>query len=537
MNKIAVVEWALFIIAVALMAFFQVVLFFNVGGFWRDEVGSIIASQLPSISKIFSTLYLESFPILFNYLLHLWIVIGVGATDQGLRLFGFIVFFSIIAALLWNSRVMKSSPPVLALSLIAFNAVDLFYGCSLRAYGLAAFLIIFFFGSIWRVVEHASRRNVAIALLTGILCVQSNFQNLYLVFSICVAGILICLARTDKRGAAMVFLSGVVALLSLLPYVGVVRQATQLNTILEVPFSFAHLSASIYYAFGSSGFPMLLIWLDLIAVILIVPAWLKCFAGEQKVFTRFPSAYYAAVVIFIIPLSFVAFVRYVNRPVTQWYYIPMMSVMAVAIESSLNAFGRRYRAVRIGKIAVAVIVIILSAMAMWSVVHMRMTNVDVVADHLMKNSSKEDLIIVSPFWIGHSFKYYFKGDTPWIIVPLVSQEDVHYPLKKIREMMLSPDDAMKPVFQMMEETLKKGGRVWLAQTKGGLTGPDGPINLGPAPHPVYGWSSILYGLTWAQEASYFLREHALNLSIEPMGIKGPVNQGEDLYCFKAYGWK
>src|SRR5579862_4245173 len=98
-----------------------------------------------------------------------------------------------------------------------------YYGSSLRAYGLALLLVILLFGAVWRVIDRPRPFRIVAAVLLSILCANANYQDSYLIFAVCTAGAVVCLAQRLWGRGALILGIGLAGALSLLPYVGIIR--------------------------------------------------------------------------------------------------------------------------------------------------------------------------------------------------------------------------------------------------------------------------------------------------------------------------
>ena len=137
------------------------------GAFWRDECSSIILSQAPTWREMWSHLVTDSFPGLFVSLLRLWRQSGLGASDFGIGLLGVLISLGLLVSVYLSCRAMRARFPALALCLVGLNSVIFYMGSSIRAYGLAALLIVACFAAFWRVAVRPTRWNMGLALSAG----------------------------------------------------------------------------------------------------------------------------------------------------------------------------------------------------------------------------------------------------------------------------------------------------------------------------------------------------------------------------------
>jgi uncharacterized membrane protein len=196
------------------------------GGLWRDEVAAVNLALMPSFSEIWAHLEHESFPLLLTLLLRAWSALGLGGSDLAWRSFGLLVGLLVLGALWWNARRFSSTPPLLSMLLFGLSPVTIRWGDSLRAYGLGVFFILLTVGSAWKVVRSPSRKAVLLAMIAGFLAAQSLYQSAFMLPAIYLGGVVVAALRRDFKRALLVISIGIPAALSLLPYLPVIRRAS-----------------------------------------------------------------------------------------------------------------------------------------------------------------------------------------------------------------------------------------------------------------------------------------------------------------------
>jgi hypothetical protein len=135
-----------------------------------------------------------------------------------------------------------------------------------------------------------------------------------------------------------------------------------------------------------------------------------------------------------------------------------MAVLVVIIDRGIEAICENNLPYRIIRIVFVLGVAGFIFMDSLNAAHIRKTNMDLLAAKLEELSQKDDLIVVSPFYVGISFSRYYRGSTTWITLPEVSDHSMHrYDLFKIK---MTQNEPIKPVLQKMIGALKDGHRVW-----------------------------------------------------------------------------
>src|SRR5689334_1640422 len=74
------------LVATGFGATLLILMAFNAGPLWRDEVNSINVAQMPSLKELWSNLKFESFPALWLLVLRGWSSLGLAENDLSIRL-------------------------------------------------------------------------------------------------------------------------------------------------------------------------------------------------------------------------------------------------------------------------------------------------------------------------------------------------------------------------------------------------------------------------------------------------------------------
>ncbi len=119
--------------------------------------------------------------------------------------------------------------------LFGLSGTTIRWGDSLRAYGLGVFLLLLAMGFIWRVVRSPTRGSIIAAMLVSLLAVNALYQSIFVLATFCLGGVVVAIRRRDFKQALLVISLGIPAALSLLPYLGVIKRASQWNVITEAP--------------------------------------------------------------------------------------------------------------------------------------------------------------------------------------------------------------------------------------------------------------------------------------------------------------
>jgi len=533
----------------------HLVFLLHAGALWRDEVNSLEFARMP-LPVAWHNLQYDSFPILSTFVLHGFSsATGAGvsptpAADRLLRIYGFVIGLSFLAALWITCRTLggRASAPLLSLALVgmapwAVQAID-----SIRPYGLGIVLIVLTAGFVWRVVSAPfSPARVAIAAILAILSVQTMYQDAFLLLAICVAGVVVAWRRTETRTALSVLGIGAAAALSLLMYMPALAGARGWNVLVQRPTPVSWL----FNVFAEAATPehalldakiFLVIWVALAVVCVVVASRVLRARGRQAASAGATAdpALFCGVLVFSAIVFYFAGLLAARVRTEPWYYVPLMALLAPAIDVVIAGTMIRAAARATPRMAARLVLVIglagVTVAPAWVQLSKSRTSMDKAAALVSREAAPTDLVVVFPFFYGVSFQRYYHGAAPWVSVPPLADLRIHrYDLVKQR--MMEPTETMASVFAQMSEAMKSGHRVWIV---GSLPPPDPgviPTGPSPAPDPVTQWNCAPYLHVWGQEVAQFLEDHATEGRIAQGLSGGKVNPFEDVPVTVPSGWK
>lgn len=502
----------------------------HAGGLWRDEAGFVAIATRPDWSEVWTLQALDHCPILPFALVRWWCA-GPGATDSGLRVFGLLAGVLLLIALWTASRTIRRGVPVLAFALVAVNLPMLRYTDALRGYGIGCALSVFALAAVWRLACRATWGRVALAAVVAVASVQSLYQNAFFLLAAGCGGMLVCALRREWRGVLLVASVGVVAALSLVPYVPLVRRAQEAYVIVKNGFDPATGWHNLALVAGYSWPGMAWVWVGLAAVAAGLAAcalrrrWraVDAAAGDDAVV-------YAGTALVVGVVGFGVFLKTANFPTQSWYYVPLLVFVAACLDVAVVAGHRVLRWVMpVVAVAAGAVVLVLGA----GPLRTRQTNIDQLAQRLTREAVAEDFILVHPWYAGITFARYYQGTAKWETLPPLSDHGLHrYDLLKER---LQADNPVRPVLAAMAEALRSGHRVWVV---GGLPiSPEAPPPLAPAPATPAGWSDEAYSLNWAAQAGQLLALRAQRGAVALSPTGADVNPFEAVALLEFSGWR
>ena len=527
-------EWIAATALTAAAIVLQVINFRHAGALWRDEAAAVNLAQMPSWSAIWSNLEHESFPLLITIVVRVWTAIGIGGSDAGLRALGLTISLGILVALWWSAWSLVRRPPLLSLLLVALSPVAIRWGGSRRAYGIGVLLALVMLAAMWRLVDGLTRRRLVFASVASVLAVHALYQNALVLLALCVSAGLVAGIRRDAKLAAAVGTVGGISAVSLLPYIGVIRRASEWNEATAVSLDVERIWTVLHRALSASGGWMP--WLWGAAMIAAVAAALVTIVRRQRADSARPSELSLFLVTTIVTTSaaYFAFVKVTKFPTEEWYYLLWMAITAIATEALIT------RSVASGNARVvhALAVLIASALILpvaAQAVRVRMTNVDEIAARLNSAVGPKDVVIVHPWFCAVSFGRYYNGAAKLLTLPPLSDVKLQR-LDMVKEQMRN-EQTLKPVLAEIEAALRIDGKVWLVGHF--------PFTNPPQPAPVMpragegpeGWRAAPYMAAYGMEVAYFLQMHALQSARVEVSMEQPVHPFEDLPLRALSGWR
>jgi hypothetical protein len=490
----------------------------SAGALWRDEVNSVRFAQMPTLSGSFDMLRYYSLPMGETVALRAWS--SLTATDQGFRVFGFLAGLGIVAALVWSGRMLGVPVPLLSLALFEISPMVLRFGDSIRPYGLGTLFVVTTAGLVRKLVHDDDVWVRIAAPISAILAVQFLYQNAFLILGICAGGIAIAARAKDWKRAGLVLGAGVLAALSLLPYLGKIRAAGEWAPIAKQPTDFGIFLSIVSQALGASGSLLVWVWAALIlgALALVV-------VRRER-----DTMVFCGVAMAVSIVAFVAFVVVLDLNTQPWYLLPLMALAAVCVDAIYGVVGKAT-----ARIAVVALLVLLALPVTWPAIHERFTNVDTIAAFFDANAKPGDAIVVSPWYFGVSVHHAYRGPVPVATLPPMRDISIHrYDL--LGEAMTTPE-AMRPVLDMVAGALRAGKRVYVV---GDLTFPQEgqpPPVLPPVRREGGEWPSGRYLDSWMAELGYLLRMHARDGRLVKLEERGPVSIFESLPVAVFEGWR
>lgn len=519
----------------ALLLGLHILLLLHAGPLWRDEVNTVRLANFPDLGAIWKNLQYDSFPLLWFLIVRVYTA-AAGGSEASYRLLGFLVGMAIIGGLFWNARRLRMSAPLIALLLLALNPAVIRYGDSMRAYGFGIAMFLLTVPLIWKVATQPTRANVIGAALAALLSVQALYYNAVLLLALCAGGAALAVRHRQWSRIGLLFAIGMIAALSLLPYAGTISGAAGWNDLFRLPnYDIAWFWKMLSGTIGSSGDYMTEVWVGLFCIGIALgitaqvrPQWLRATPQQQDL------GLFSVTTLLVGVLAYFVFLKILSYPTQPWYYVALIALAAVSLENLFSLLAN-WRAGRALRLLVVLLAATLSFGSAAEQMHRRHTNIDQIAAHLEKDAAKQDFIMVNVWFFGITFDYYYKGATPWMTLPPISDHKVHrYDLVKAQMLLPNPADAVQPMLAPMAAALKSGHRVWIVGSAVFPKPGERPLDARLSPDRS---AEADFYLAWTQHVGQFLVRHATSAEYVRVPPGVPMGVYENVPLIRVEGWR
>ncbi|HEX3624778.1 MAG TPA: hypothetical protein VH280_05055 [Verrucomicrobiae bacterium] len=554
-------EWIIALLITAAICALHFYYWLNIGGLWRDEVNLIVLSHRNS----FADMAKDSFPVLMPLIVRFWFVIGLGGTDLHLRLIGLLVGLGTVAALWIGTWKIRREPPLIGLVLLCLNSTMIFFGDSLRAYGLGTVAAVMLMAAGFIFLQKPSALRTAWLALFAILSVQILYHNAVLVAAVCFGAWAVCWRRMDGRAAIQILIVAIVSAASLLPYahiLGILTSGQPTTLIFRTGATMYRLVLSCRDAIGYPLGGFIYVWGALTLMIVIcacIGLW-RSVTGKRRPASGTEPAFgrpadleigdtagletcatlkadyslFASVTLLLGAIGFLLFFWRAQMPMQSWYLLPFMGLAVVCFDGARPDFSGLLRPVFIALVAGTAL---LSGLTTADLLSRHFSDVNIFAKEIAQDAGPSDDILVYPWNWGITFNYYYKGATPWDTVPPIPDHSIHRVDLMLADM--ENTNALAQTFEKIAQTLKAGHRVWFlgpASTQVPKPGTPPPPSLPPPPLKFWGWSERPYSPVWDSQTLQFIADHSQKFRQFKYSSLG-IYLTEDMDIFMAEGWR
>lgn len=511
----------------------------SAGALWRDEANTVGLATLPSIRNVWDNLQWDSFPMLWILIVRAVSEFAGPMNDPAFRILGFLIGIGIIAALWFYARSFHYTVPLVSLALLALSPSVIVWGDSLRAYGFGILVVTTFGSVLWRFIEAPTTTRFVVAAIVGILSVHVLYYNAVLLLAFGAGAVAVAATRHEWKKVVLVGVIGILAAVSLLPYVETIRAASDWSALVRVPqYTFQRFWSSLYLTLWLGGPWSAPLWAELFALAFVAAARATRDPGKLGYSpSQRDVALFSVVAMIVGSTGIFFFLKTLSYYTNPWYYITLLAVVAVCIDSISGSLihSELARGARLAGVMVLGIAAFLPAL---HGVNARMTNVDLIAYRTQLLASRSDLIVVTPWYNGVSWSRYYRGPARWMTLPPVESHRTHRP-DVIKKHMMEADQTIpvRPVQSEIAATLRSGNRVFIVGKVPKVPPGTKPVILSRAPMDGNQWPGDLYNYHWGLTLDYFVQQHSTNVSVIQVNGRRRVSRYEDLPFVVLTGWK
>ncbi len=509
----------------------------HAGALWRDEISSLRLANAIGTREFWSCFGTDVFPPFYFLVLRCWVFLGLGFSDIAFRYFGFGIGVALIAAIWITAYGKRRSTPLWPLALLALTPLTFQCGDQLRPYGLAGIFVILAFGAIWRVTfsDEFSKSAAIIAGLCTVLAVQTSYSNSLLIFAICTAGIFASLRSGFSKRAMIILLIGIIAALSLAPYLFLFRGSHEWMALLPG-------SPSLWNAIGTLGVaaalghPLtLIVWVLLpiigLAAFTVPSLRRKIRVAETPAAAELQFAFVTFAVALLVTLTFFRWVNWLSYP---RYFFLLLCVNAICLHRFAEVLRTRvvWRSINL---FAAIVVAAMQLPNSYYDSSVRLTNCDVAAESVGERASPDDVVVLTAFYYGINFERYYHGSAPWTSLPPIA--DYRWYRWDLAMQAMARPDPIREVVSRCEIALRSGHRVFLVGSLRNRPPQTPPTPLPPAPNVSTGWDLPPYLKSWQDELGYFIEQHSTSGERIPLEENQAVNEIDRVGVFAVSGWR
>jgi hypothetical protein len=522
------VEWGLAVSATLVAIGFLIEFVRYAPGLWRDEINSVNIASAQSVSEMWRLDEFDSFPLSWTMLLRLWMTVLGGSTDLSLRIFGLLGGLALIAAVWFMTRRLGQAVPLASIALLAVNPAVIRGAASVRAWGVGTFFTVVTVVLIYEAAMKPSYGKVLLAVLAGIFSVQCVYQNAAFLISVTIAMFISSIPGRNWRRGVVPLVAGGAAALSLFPYVGTIQRIRSWDVLNQSPVNAIDFLVGISEYVAGSGIVVFALWVAVIAIAIVA----GIHATSARDNTKRHIVMYCASVLVVSSVSIALFYCELSRPFHPWYYLGLVTLTAGCAETAIVT-SLRTPLIRSAIIAFSVVVLAFGISPAWASLTSAQTNLDVIAAELGHVANRNDVVVVSPWFLSITFDHYYKGQPPVRTIPPIEDRRVHR-FDLVKAIMLSRTP-LAAIESEAETVLRSGHRVWIVCSfqPGRLI--IEPLLLAVPPLADSGWNVGPYQRSWSLQFHAFLQQHAEELRSVPIGRSG--GEFENGYLFVANGWR
>jgi hypothetical protein len=499
----------------------------HAGGLWRDEVHSLDVARDSRFP-----LWVDSFPILWTAVLRLWTTVSGSSEDFTARLAGLACSILALSAAVWAPQGRRRNVPWASLVLLGLSPIFVTFGTEVRGYALGVAGQLWMLGAVARWLLKPSRGGGINLVVASLVAVQAAYVNSFLLLAASLAGGIVCLFERRWKALLFLALNGVLAAVSVSPYLVVLlpRMTADWVVVVRQELGLDWYLQRMKDAVGAGGIAAAVAWWLLIAR-LSFRSIHEAFRprASHKVNRGVAGTFELLLLVFGTTIA-LGYFTWLKVRTEEWYYLPVLALWAFCIDSRVSGWPVS-AGLRGARLAAALFVGAAQIPSAWEAANLRMTNVDLQARTIAEQANTRDLVVVVPWHFGIPMERYYHGPAPWICLPAVEDREVEgimvhadgYRAVKAAMMREAPITAE---LARIRQTLRDGGRVFILGQMEFLREGERPVELPPAPNSVYGWYEGAYDWAWKQQLSFELQSQRARIRPLPFETRQPISPFE-----------
>jgi hypothetical protein len=512
----------------------------HAGGMWRDEAHSVDVARIAQFPT-----WQDSFPILWINFLRLWIQLWGSSSDTCVRIAGLLCGLLMLVAAIWAPQGRARAIPWTTLILFGLSPVAISYGTEVRGYSLGVATQLWMIGAMQRFLLRPSGRGGLNLVVASLFAVQGAFSNSFLLLAGSMAAGIICIQEKRWKTLLALGANGLLAAATVSPYFIILLPQLTSDWVMLVrqEFSVRWYLKSMALAFGAGGAASLSAWALLCGgaayAVKSTPSQPPLVSeSEGTVRSGKPGAFEMMFLVFGTILV-LAYLKWLKLSTNDWYYLPLMGLWAFSIDSVIATWPPS-QSLSQRKLVIAILLAAVQVPAIWGAANLRLTNADLAAKSITALATKQDLVVVFPWYYGISLQRYYHGPAPWICLPKVTKTEVpgviiHADGYRALKVAMMRENSLSAELAQVRETLQRGGRVFVL---GDFPVPQpGAIvtQLPIAPNSPHGWSEPAYNKMWMQQLGAELLAHGDEMHSLPIETEQPIHNLESFRIYVVSG--
>jgi hypothetical protein len=488
----------------------HLVLLFNVGDPWRDEVSAIAVASMPNWGAIWETIRYDSFPFLYYALLNAWMGI-FGDSTTSIRMLGLTLGLGALGSTWWLASRLRIGSPLLLLAMVAMSATVVRYGDSARAYGLGLITAALMLGSIWTLLSNSSKKNISFAIFACMAAVHTTYQNSLLLFVIGSAAIVATSINRRWRSAVTIACICAVTAASVTIYLPTLSFMKSIAVMFQSSISIT----DVFIAFGetvSTGFENWQKWVWLafsllglggaFASLLVSDIQADATAQDDAI----THSLFIALVVPLLGIVYTAFMIWGAYAVRPWYLLGLMVVLVSVLEAGIVKMPIPIAMKKLVRVIPALIIGALAVTNAPTELKRRATNMPDLIASIERSGGPNDLVILTEWYAGLTFNHLYPGNKEWMTIPDLGRNSVHrWDSLRIR---MQDTSGVSREIEKIKNTLLAGHQVFVIGGFPRIPPNMAQVQLPPAPHPQAGWASGSYTRFWAAQTGFALLSNA-----------------------------